>query len=101
LDLLEVVAEEGGIAVSDIINKGRKTEFVRARYVAMFLLKEYYGLSASEIARKLNRDHTSVLHGLKQMQELLRPKNAFLREQASSQFTLELLRKCENRILIK
>ncbi len=56
-----------GIKAGDLKGKARHEQIVGPRQVAMYLLREDGLLSTPEVGRLLNRDHTTVLHGMKQV----------------------------------
>ena len=51
-----------GVEVSEIYGTVRWAEVVAARHAAWAILR-YRGMGSKELARKFNRDHTSILHG--------------------------------------
>ncbi len=62
-DVLKAVASFYKIDEKSIIEKNRKQEIVKPRQVLMFILREYFGYSLSNIGEKLGkRDHTTVIH---------------------------------------
>jgi chromosomal replication initiator protein len=67
LAILTAVARYFGIKADDLKGKARHKQIVGPRQVAMYLLREDGHLSTPEVGRLLNRDHTTVLHGLKQI----------------------------------
>ena len=44
--------------------KTRKPKYVRARHLVMYFTKKYTKLSLKTIARKFQKDHTTILHGI-------------------------------------
>ncbi|HLZ32185.1 MAG TPA: chromosomal replication initiator protein DnaA [Chloroflexota bacterium] len=67
LAILTAVARYFGINSDDLKGKARHKQIVGPRQVAMYLLREDGHLSTPEVGRLLNRDHTTVLHGMKQI----------------------------------
>jgi chromosomal replication initiator protein len=67
LAILTAVARYFGIKADDLKGKARHKQIVGPRQVAMYLLREDGHLSTPEVGRILNRDHTTVLHGVKQI----------------------------------
>ena len=65
--ILLAVARYYGVNADDLKGRSRHKQIVEPRQVAMHLLREDAHLSTPEIGRLLNRDHTTVLHGLKQV----------------------------------
>jgi len=65
--ILLAVARFYGINSDDLKGKSRHKQIVVPRQIAMFLLREDAHLSTPDIGRLLNRDHTTVLHAVKQI----------------------------------
>lgn len=64
-EVIENVCSFYKIRPSQIRSAGRSASLVRARQVAMYLLKKELGLSFSEIGSLFGgRDHTTVMHGV-------------------------------------
>jgi len=62
-DIVKIVADQYGLAEEIIYEKTRRKEIVRARQVAMYLLREDFNISYPLIGQKLgDRDHTTVIH---------------------------------------
>jgi chromosomal replication initiator protein len=65
------VAEHYNIRLSDLVGPKRVRTFARPRQVAMFLCKNLTSRSLPEIGRRFGgRDHTTVMHGVKRIDEL-------------------------------
>jgi len=58
----------------DIRKKKKTNEYVFARTVYYKLAKELTNLPISEIGRQVNKDHCSVLHNLKNFEEVVKRK---------------------------
>ncbi|SDI77175.1 chromosomal replication initiator protein DnaA [Lutimaribacter saemankumensis] len=65
------VAEHYNIRLSDLVGPKRVRTFARPRQVAMYLCKQLTSRSLPEIGRRFGgRDHTTVMHGVKRIEEL-------------------------------
>ena len=65
------VAEHYNIRLSEMIGPKRVRNFARPRQVAMYLCKQMTSRSLPEIGRRFGgRDHTTVMHGVKRIEEL-------------------------------
>ena len=65
------VSEHYNIRLSDMIGPKRVRTFARPRQVAMFLCKQLTSRSLPEIGRRFGgRDHTTVMHGVRRIEEL-------------------------------
>jgi len=65
--VLQAVARFFGVTIEELKSKARHKTIVVPRQIAMYLLCEDAHLSTPEAGRLLNRDHTTVLHGMKQV----------------------------------
>lgn len=81
------VSDHFNIRLSDMIGPKRTRCYARPRQVAMYLCKQMTSRSLPEIGRRFGgRDHTTVMHGVKRIEEL-RIQDAQIAED------LELLRR--------
>jgi chromosomal replication initiator protein len=65
------VADHYNIRLSEMIGPKRLRAFARPRQVAMYLCKQMTSRSLPEIGRRFGgRDHTTVMHGVKRIEEL-------------------------------
>ncbi|WP_137702610.1 chromosomal replication initiator protein DnaA [Marimonas lutisalis] len=81
------VSEHYNIRLSDMIGPKRVRTFARPRQVAMYLCKQLTSRSLPEIGRRFGgRDHTTVMHGVRRIEEL-RSQDAQIEED------IELLRR--------
>ena len=66
------VSEHFNIRLSDLIGPRRVRTFARPRQVAMYLCKQMTTRSLPEIGRRFGgRDHTTIMHGVKKIEELM------------------------------
>jgi hypothetical protein len=61
--LLRIVAVVSGIAIDDLISQNRAPVMIKARQIAYWLIHRAIG-NVKDTGRRLQRDHTTVLHGL-------------------------------------
>lgn len=61
-------AERAGIRIADLLGRGRVKVLVAARQAAMVRCREEFGWSMPVIGRQFGRDHTTVLHAIRQHQ---------------------------------
>ena len=65
------VSEHYNIRLSDMIGPKRLRSYARPRQVAMYLCKQLTSRSLPEIGRRFGgRDHTTVIHGVRRIEEL-------------------------------
>jgi chromosomal replication initiator protein len=63
--ILDVVCGHFGITRNILLKHNRIKKFVYARYIVCLFLKKYTSNTSTSIANLLQRDHTTVLYGLK------------------------------------
>lgn len=86
-EIQKKVAEHFNIRVADMHSARRARNVARPRQVAMYLAKQLTSRSLPEIGRKFGgRDHTTVMHAVKKIEELKSIDNSFAED-------VELLRR--------
>ena len=66
------VSDHYNIRLSDLIGPKRVRTFARPRQIAMYLAKQLTSRSLPEIGRRFGgRDHTTVMHGVRKIEELM------------------------------
>jgi hypothetical protein len=55
-----------------LLGPSRRAQYVQARFIAFHLCRQLLGLSLPYIGHRFNRDHSTVLSGLKKIGRLLR-----------------------------
>ena len=72
-NIQQTVAEYFKIRVADLLSKKRTREIARPRQLAMSFAKEFTNMSLPQIGDRFGgRDHTTVLHACRKIQELIR-----------------------------
>ena len=72
-DIQRVVSQHFGVSKGDLVSARRTRSIVRPRQIAMFLSKTMTPRSLPEIGRRFGgRDHTTVLHAVRKVEELIR-----------------------------
>lgn len=66
---------------ADLMSPNRARNIVRPRQMAMYLCKKYTTRSLPEIGRKFGgRDHTTILHGVRKIEELMSTDGQFVED---------------------
>ncbi|WP_028029907.1 helix-turn-helix domain-containing protein [Gemmobacter nectariphilus] len=73
--ILAKVSESFGVPVRVMLGARRQREVVNARWAAIWLGRKA-GLTLEQIGRAMRMDHTSVIHALKKVQNLMEAANA-------------------------
>lgn len=61
--VLQAICDYYGLSLQVLLGKSREMTVAQARQVAMYLLREDAGLTATQVGHELGRDHSTVLHG--------------------------------------
>jgi chromosomal replication initiator protein len=78
--IMEETATYFGLGPGDLASKSRSRPLTTARHVAMYLLREMTGLSLIKIGEHFERDHTTVLHGVKKIEGLMPARGSTYRQ---------------------
>jgi chromosomal replication initiation ATPase DnaA len=74
----ETVCKEFGLEAFDMRSPSRSRRVARPRQVALYLARTLTNRSLPEIARYFgDRDHTTILHGVRRIPELMRQHPGF------------------------
>lgn len=65
------VSEHFNISIKEMQSARRARNVARPRQIAMYLAKQLTSRSLPEIGRKFDRDHTTVMHAVKKVEELV------------------------------
>lgn len=88
--ILDDVAHSHGLQVEDLVGKAARAPVALARWRAMRRLRDEIRIqggepSSSKIGFWLNRDHTTVIHGLRRLDEMGRaPGSGSIRAQLAA-----------------
>ena len=70
-EIQKKVAEYFNISVKEMQSSRRARTVARPRQIAMYLAKQLTSRSLPEIGRKFDRDHTTVMHAVRKVEELI------------------------------
>lgn len=88
-DIIKTVADHYHIKQLTIRGKKRLKAIVKARHVAMFLMKEELQMPYTEIGRWFsNRDHTTAMHGIQKIAEDLEQDDQLRQEVSAIRMSL-------------
>ncbi|MGB1361326.1 MAG: chromosomal replication initiator protein DnaA [Alphaproteobacteria bacterium] len=74
-DIKKVVADYFKVQLKDLNSNRRSRDIARPRQIAIWLSKELTQFSLPEIGRKFDRDHTTIMHAIKRIDELVANNN--------------------------
>jgi len=78
--IMQETATYFGLGLGDLVSKSRSRPLTTARHVAMYLLREMTNLSLIKIGEHFERDHTTVLHGVKKIEGLMPARGSTYRQ---------------------
>jgi chromosomal replication initiator protein len=79
--IMEETATYFTLTTGDLVSKSRSRPLTTARHIAMYLMRECTGLSLVKIGEIFGgRDHTTVLHGIKKVEDEMRARDATFRQ---------------------
>jgi chromosomal replication initiation ATPase DnaA len=70
-DIEEVMISITGVDKDRLRGKSRKRKYVIPRQIIMYLTYKYSGSFLREIAEHYNRDHTTVIHSIRTVEDLI------------------------------
>ena len=80
-EIQKLVSEHFGLKQADLLSERRTRAIARPRQVAMWLCKQHTTRSYPDIGRRFGgRDHTTVLHAVKKVEELLQADDQIARD---------------------
>ncbi len=80
-DILRVVGRHYNVAKADLLSPRRARSIVRPRQIGMYLAKLLTTRSLPEIGRRFGgRDHSTVLHAIRKIDELMKEDDKLARE---------------------
>jgi len=80
-DILKIVGHHYSVTRADLLSPRRARSIVRPRQVGMYLAKKFTPRSLPEIGRRFGgRDHSTVLHAVRKIKELMKGDDILARE---------------------
>jgi chromosomal replication initiator protein len=77
-DVLDIISNESGVGVHEIVSRSRKKEIVNARFIFCSIMKDHYDYSLVYIGELIGgRDHTSVIHAINQHRSRVKNEDAY------------------------
>ena len=68
-EVLEIVCGYFGVTREQIISHKRTRNLVLSRHICFFVLRHRFNLTLNEIGQLFRRDHTTIMHGLKNVND--------------------------------
>ncbi len=70
-DIQQVVANEYGISVEELMSKQRKEKFVFPRHIAIYLAHELTDMSWTDIGKAFDKDHSTTIHASDKIKNMI------------------------------
>lgn len=74
--ITEVVAEQHGVTVQDILSSKRSRNIVEPRQYAIYLTREMTSMSTLALGQAFNRDHSTIMHACDKVADALKTNPA-------------------------
>lgn len=91
LMLLDAVCEEAGVTEEEIFSDTRAVRVFSSRHILFYLCRRLLETSYPAIGHRLNRDHTTVLYGVRRVTRLIE----------TDPFFAQLVNRCLSRAYLK
>jgi chromosomal replication initiation ATPase DnaA len=76
--IITIVSQELDISRPAMMSKNRQRELVYGRHMAMKLIRDHvYGSSLKQVGEYFKRDHTTVIHASRALQDLIETDSSF------------------------
>jgi hypothetical protein len=69
--IIRAVADYFDVNITDIKSKSRKVQFTYPRHIVSHIAKRLTGMSLNAIARRMVRDHTTIMHSQQTIKKIL------------------------------
>jgi chromosomal replication initiator protein len=80
-DILQIIGRHYSVSRADLLSPRRARSIVRPRQIGMYLAKKLTSRSLPEIGKRFGgRDHSTVLHAVRKIEELLKADEKLARE---------------------
>ena len=70
LKVNKILSKEYDVGVNDLFGISREHHITKVRFMAWYILKNNYSMGFSTIARLFNKDHSTIMHGIRQVELL-------------------------------
>lgn len=68
--IINKVAEFYGLTEEEVLGRCRKQDLVKARFVAIYFIRNKTEFTLKTIGRMFKRDHASIIHALKTIRQV-------------------------------
>jgi chromosomal replication initiator protein len=75
--VIEVVCQFYGVEKAALLGSDRTQHVAMVRHIAMYLARLYSGLSYPALGSAFQRDHSSIIHGVRMIERRIKDQPAF------------------------
>ena len=75
--IIEETCREFGVNPADITRRSRKRGYVCARQISIWFMRKYSNLTLLECGTMFNQDHTTAIHSVKTVSDLMETDEAY------------------------
>jgi len=79
-EVLDNACKVCDITMDELTGRCRQRHLVVARHICFYILRNEFNLNLKQIGKLFNRDHASVIHGIKQMDYMVESPNLYKQE---------------------
>ena len=76
-NIINEICKFYSLTTEDVTGKSRKREIVKARFIAIYIIRTETDFKLSAIGKIFNRDHSTILHSIKIINSLICCKKWF------------------------
>lgn len=98
-DLKHRIAKAYGISISDLKGKNLSRYIAEARHMFFYIAVKCTRITKAEMGRQLNRDHASVIYGIKKAKMYIEIKDKFFIEKLKKTITPEEVSRISDLVL--
>lgn len=69
--IVDNVCDFYSLTIAQVKGKCRLRGYVKARFIAIYIIRKRTGLTLKEIGRLFHRDHTSIIHACQTIEEVI------------------------------
>lgn len=70
--IVDEVSRTYNVSAEDIFSKKKSADIAKARQISIYVVHQVMGLSSTEIGKKFNKDHTTILYTTDKIKNLLK-----------------------------
>ena len=88
-DIQQFVARQLAVSLNDLLSHRRSGSLSMKRHIAMWLAYKRSGAGTTTVGRAFNRDHTTILHAVSRIDELMKSDESLKNRMANLEKALE------------